>query len=502
MFKFNLKKMVLMLCLVLSGASLNAQQWEIDYGDANTYTKLTQSIVNRNGNAVIVGVTGNDDTHHHPLVIEVDTDGNYVSHVFEDDLFGMFTPIDVIQLNNGNYFISGSKGDNFMVAVFDSDFNEINAKRYMKPDVAISVYGCRLLLDDDGSVVASGGYDYQPSYGQKRKPYFYRFSANGDSLSCRFVTSELPHPEARIHSYDCFRLMKNPTEDGYIVLCRGLNGYGSVLLYDKDFNYSDGFSLQPGYRGLKDSFEDVYSDHWLTHGKLLICGRMNHTDVFPNLSFGMAQFNIDGTFDCYERIYYKQDTTIEAAFRSSMAYVNDSTIFEATNFFRDVSSGPYYTGILLCNTEMEILGRREFCEPEYESLIPTFIIALPDGNCLFNVEFFSLGHFSYGKLIKMSRDDFNPIPCSVTEVPQEAVKAIAYPNPAMDELNIDISGLPEGDECRVSIIDALGRVHLDRYIRGEGNVLTIGIGCLPAGVYGYRIYNADGEVIGGKFVKQ
>jgi hypothetical protein len=106
------------------------------------------------------------------------------------------------------------------------------------------------------------------------------------------------------------------------------------------------------------------------------------------------------------------------------------------------------------------------------------------------------------KIIRFSREDFNPIPCSVKEVPQEMIKALAYPNPAKNELNIDISGLPENEKHRIQITDALGHICLDRIIRGEGNVLTLGVSGLRAGLYAYRIYNMDKEFIKGKFVKE
>ena len=113
-----------------------------------------------------------------------------------------------------------------------------------------------------------------------------------------------------------------------------------------------------------------------------------------------------------------------------------------------------------------------------------------------------LGDYTYGKPIKMRREDFNPIPCSVKKVPQEAIKASAYPNPAKDELNIDISDVHNLEGCRISITDALGRPCVDRFIRGEGNVLTVGVSGLKAGVYTYRVYNAEQELAGGKFVKE
>ena len=77
-----------------------------------------------------------------------------------------------------------------------------------------------------------------------------------------------------------------------------------------------------------------------------------------------------------------------------------------------------------------------------------------------------------------------------------------YPNPVKNNLNIDISDLPQNKEHRIQITDAFGHICLDRIIPGEGNVLTLGVSELKAGLYTYRIYNMDKELIKGKFVKE
>ena len=129
---------------------------------------------------------------------------------------------------------------------------------------------------------------------------------------------------------------------------------------------------------------------------------------------------------------------------------------------------------------------------------------MSDGGCLIGtiVSTFYLGNYSYGKLIKMRREDFNPIPWSVKEVPQETLKALAFPNPAKDELHIDISGLAESKERRIQITDALGHVCMDRIIRGSGNLLTVGVASLKPGVYAYTIYDTENEIVRNKFVKE
>jgi hypothetical protein len=102
----------------------------------------------------------------------------------------------------------------------------------------------------------------------------------------------------------------------------------------------------------------------------------------------------------------------------------------------------------------------------------------------------------------MNREDFNPIPCSVKEVPQEALQASAFPNPAKDELNIDISGLPDNKQHRIQITDAIGHVCMNRIIRGNGNLLTVDVSSLKPGVYICTIFNSENEIVRNKFVKE
>jgi hypothetical protein len=161
---------------------------------------------------------------------------------------------------------------------------------------------------------------------------------------------------------------------------------------------------------------------------------------------------------------------------------------------------PYYPCVYLVNTGLEILGKVELWdELDYH---PRVVFPTNDGGCVFCIKGTSWYVEPTVKIIRFSREDFNPIPCSVKEVPQETIKALAYPNPAKDELNIDISGLSENKEQRIQITDALGHICMDRIIRGKGNVLTLGVSGLKAGVYIYRVYDADGVLIEGKFIKE
>ncbi len=490
-----MRRFFLTLLTAIISMAVNAQQWEIDFGDPESYTALSSGIVNDQGEAVFVGNYGPDENHYYPLIMRVSANGEYDYRIF-DTIVGNVRLTHIVQQGNGTYFASAvvqpnnlGVGEEVVFLLLDANLNIISVKRYEKPEMVLGLRGGRLMLDDDGTVVFSCAYWYQTTYGQRTKPCFYRFDVNADTLSCSYVTGTLPS------DYDCYQLLQTPNDNGFVVLCAGLNGKCSLLMYDHDFNYEDGFILSPAFR---QSFAHAYSDHWLSDNRLLILGDMWPFEEYTRWNIGMADVGLDGTFDRWDRVYHKQDTAIQSS-SQCMAYVNDSTIYGGAWFYKALG-GERHASVCLYDTDMEMLGRKDFVESEYGSSSCCSVLPMKDGGCLACL--FLDGGYSY-KLIKLSREDLNPIPCSVKDVPNvAAIEAAAYPNPATTELNIDISGLPENKEHRVQISDAMGRVCMDRIIRGEGNVLTVGISTLKPGVYIYTIYNTENDVVKNKFIKE
>ena len=481
------KQFMMICCLMVMAAMGYAQQWGIDCDDLGNYSFLWTGIINDQGEAVIVGECGSDNNHFFPMVMRVTEDGEYDYRVF-DTIEGNVRPTHIVQLANGTYFASAvvqpdelGVGEDVVFLLLDSDLNILNIKNYEEPEMVLGFSkGGQLMLDDDGTVVFSCGYRYQDTYGQRTKPCFYRFDMNADTLSCRFVTAEQPHPEATMYGYDCYKLLQNPNNDGIVVICAGLNNKNSLLMYDHDFNYEDGFILSPAFR---ESFVYSYSDHWLSDNRLLLMGDMKPNGEYTKWSIGMAEVGLDGTFDRWDRVYYKQDTAIEAS-KQCMAYVNDSTIYGGACFYKDLG-GECHASACLYDTDMEMLGRKEFVGPEYgDNSACLFVLPMLDGGCLVSISrsYLNNSGYRYGKLIKMSREDFNPIPCSVEEVPQEAVKALAYPNPAKEKVTID--GI---EVAEVQVYNALGQL-----VKTVRNSNEISVENMARGVYLLRISDVNG----------
>ena len=64
---------------------------------------------------------------------------------------------------------------------------------------------------------------------------------------------------------------------------------------------------------------------------------------------------------------------------------------------------------------------------------------------------------------------------------------------------MEVMNMKTDNELRIQITDALGHICMDRMIRGEGHVLTLDVSRLKAGVYFYRVYNAEIELLEGKW---
>lgn len=528
-YRFMKLRNILILLLFAMAVALpaTAQQWELDFGDQNDinqYSQINAGMIDADGNAVLMGDFGRCYDWNTQL-IKVYPDGTHERRVCED-LPKQLCANDIVQLSNGNYFTVAQfqpdttimtvfGGRELWAIVFDENLEIVDTKVYTHDSEKICA---PCLLYDNGQVIACGNY-YKDSY-NRSFPYMYRFDENADTLACRYVVPkyyDLNDPEFRLHNFECYNIFKNPSGNGYIFLCNGPGGGIGTAFYDDDFQYVKAYRYILGTPGAADSeiYATLkgYSDYFLSEDRLLLFGTrlpwheggkkylltIGDLDLSWTVGPGQSDYNLDcGRVNHYEMGFFHEDGRNEVA--RCMATVNDTTMYGCYETWYYAGDNTY-TGLCLFDRDMEILGGFFFGK-DYKYW-PKLVLPYSDGGCLLVMDGGeSMSPYKASKVLKMTREDMHPIPTSVKEIPQEAVKALAYPNPARDELHIDISGLPEGGDCRVNITDALGRVRLDRYIRGEGNVLTVGVGSLPAGVYGYRIYNADGEIVGGKFVKE
>ena len=513
-----MKKGLITLLFVAIAITAMAQQWELDFGnqnDINQHSRIDAGMIDANEDAVLIGRFGRRRDWNTQL-IKVHPDGSYERHVCED-LPKMLLFKDVVQLKNGNYFTVATRiqdttiinygGNELWAIVFNSNLDLLATQIYTHGTLEL-INSPRLLLEDDGNVVACGEW-YETLYWYF--PYMYRFNENADTLACRYEKPEnyvYNDPIFQMHDFQCYKIFKNLMEDGYIFLCDH-GGLGAVF-YDENFQY------KKAYRYGTSSYifalgDRGYSDYLLSDNSMLVFGtRYPEDDDINNYHLCLADLDLGGSKERANGIvnrfvtnfHHEENRHEEQSQGKSMATVNDTTMYGC--YYTWYNSGEnVQAGLCLFDRDMEILGGRFFDEDEYYKFGPQFVLPYSDGGCLLVMdggEYLSV--YKASKVMKLTREEMNPIPTAIKELPVAEMQGMAYPNPTRDELNIDISGLASLEGCRISITDALGRPCLDRFIRGKGNVLTVGVSGLKAGVYGYRVYDAEKELLSGKWIKE
>ena len=496
------KKIMMICCLMVMAATSYGQQWETVLPDS---VSISGGFINEDNTTELVGCSGNDGAY-----FRVFEDGQYETTTFPAPEGKQLVLQTLTPLDNGGYFISGrimtnrpNDSGELKIIILDDNLNVVSEQTLQVAEGFLGLTDGAAVMDDDGTIVLLKTarremLNYQGGY--ESRGVLFRFSQSGDSLNCRYLLAEPPAPICYIHQIRNQKLMNDPFSSQTIAVCAGRNGLQSLLYFDYDFNLTNDFFIDDISLPELSSGKYVNRPHivsWFNENEMLLVADQQDTVVHNKPHLLIGKMNREG--EIIEKVEINKSDTLFYAF-GGMAYANDSTVYVSTRCHTESWLDPLYPCMYLVSTGLEILGKVELWdELDY---YPQAVFPTSDGGCVFCIKGDSWYVEPTVKIIRFSREDFNPIPCSVKEVPQEMIKALAYPNPAKDELNIDISGLPEHNKYRIQITDALGHICMDRVIRGEGNVLTVGVASLPAGMYTYQIYNDKKTLSSGKFVKE
>jgi hypothetical protein len=492
----------MLCCLMVLAVIGRAQQWETILPDS---VSISSGFINEDNTMELVGCSGNDGAY-----FKVFGDGHYETTTFPAPEGKQLVLQTLTPLDDGGYFVSGrimtnrlNDSGELKIIILDEDLNVVNERTIQVAEGFLGLTDGAAVMDDDGTIVLlKTARREMPNYqgGYESRGALFRFTQSGDSLNCRYLLADPPDPICYIHQIQYQKLMNDPYSDQIIGVCAGRNGLQSLLYFDYDFNLTNDFFIDDISLPELSSGKYVNRPHivsWYNENEMLLVADQQDTVVHNKPHLLIGKMNREG--EIIEKAEINKPDTLFYAY-GGMAYANDSTVYVSTRCHTEGWLDPYYPCVYLVNIGLEILGKVELWdELDY---YPQTVFPTSDGGCVFCIKGNSWWVEPLQKVIRFSREDFNPIPCSVKEVPQEMIKALAYPNPAKDELNIDISGLPEHNKYRIQITDALGHICMDRIIRGEGNMLTLGVSGLKAGVYIYRVYDADGVLIEGKFVKE
>ena len=487
--------------ILFSITSYTQNSFEISFSTSDDEL-ISASATDHNGNTILVGSKGNlVDQFYNALLIKVLSDGNYIVKQFDSpDIYSVFGSINILE--NGNYFITGSIGENanmddcneFWVVILDDSLNVLTTSTFNIPPEYLYLSSERVsIIDNEGNISMVGLVARQDE--QRIISDFYALKLNqlGDSLVTRVYNS---WPSSRTNS-----LSKLPNTDSLMLIGKGalLNGFESVNIMDRDMNI-----IRISELAIENSERTCYSpDLWLNDSEFIASiNRIYDKNRSREYQFAVYKINTSGEY-IDELILDRRDTLEYVSRDKGMAFSADSIIFVSgfqsyNQLWTDIPSKPI---VYMVDKHLNLLGRKELGGDAYYDTWGT--IATSDGGCIiYGTRYINTGAYERDIHIwKLLREDFEII-TSVEDYPINKLLAKAWPNPADNLLHISLEGFEAGQDFRLRIYDIAGQKYLDKAYIVSGNTVQCQIDVLPSGTYVYEIQTADGQVGGGKFIKK
>jgi hypothetical protein len=242
---------------------------------------------------------------------------------------------------------------------------------------------------------------------------------------------------------------------------------------------------------------------WLNETDFLMAGTRQFQDE-RYIDNYIAVFRMNTSAELFEELVLSvPDTSIYRAWDKSITEANDSTIYVAgfQAFASNITPNAVY--LFLIDSQMNLLGSKVFFIGDAQYQV-NGVLPMQDNGCLMYISKNRINDQGILErdiyIRKFLREDFELI-TSVEDYLISKIAAKAWPNPADDLLHISIEGLETGQDFRLRIYNTARQKYLDKALTASGNTVQCQINVLPSGTYVYEIQTADGQVGGGKFIK-
>ncbi|MBR4392382.1 MAG: T9SS type A sorting domain-containing protein [Bacteroidales bacterium] len=491
------------ILLFLLYGNLSSQSWVVNYhGYPLGRTHFSAGFVDEDGVTFLSGQEGPDNDRPKTLLMRINQDGSHSETIYDAEGFYSKATC-IVETDDHHLFVAGHLFDDtedyLIILLFDKNLNLLSEQRIEKEVDAISFGTCRASSDNHGNIIVSSSVKQANEYGgYYSRGVFFKFNRLGEMISHRYLVEEYPSPEYFLMNFQLRQMWYRNDSETLLCLVPGYGGVMSFITFDSDFNYLE---EHPIWREIDEKvdhtlFDDCYTDHWLSDSEALFFSSRGDAD---HNKLRISRLNTQGKFLEYIHLNERPDTIDDAAKHRCMATANDSTFY--LSFHQHTI--PYYPGsacVYLLNDKMEIIGRH--IDETHEAFRSFLIFPTKDGGCITVNDSCIMSSFatqSHPVITKLSRNDFETIPWSVSNTYIDKIHA--YPNPTEGRLTIPLCGLNLSD-ARCQIYDNLGRLITDRQIHNCDASILLDLSKLDPGIYCYRIYANDKTLFSERIIKK
>ena len=495
---------------------LMGQEWSVTLGEEREGWLLDLIQIDEGENVVGIGRHNTAVSNcYDGLVIKANKDGNIVSQVVH--LPGKTLEyFSAVQLPNGNLMAIGICDDSLCdyhyqkyirLDVFDEQLDTILSRTYCVDDDVFDNFSyphqgqiMKSIVSTSGTVILATRLSYYKEEWDCYLPALRLYEL--DETGAILRTNDTPL--TMISSIN--EITNIPNTDNLMIFLNGGSfdyNIGAVGWYivDTELNIIDRQTMV--HLNGEESISDIACEgYWIDGQYLIVDGEQYEGSSFTyHTLFKMdASMNVTATLQLPP-----YDSCTWVPIGTNTAYANDSTIF-AVSYCRETmfSDIVCQTNIMLVDKHLNLLGRKVLKEDNVVKIVrppATF----NDGGCLVMVYSYNGSQypgepFSCYELMKFRREDIE-ITWDVVNETEAKTMGIAYPNPTTSTINIPIDETLS-NEARIQIFDAKGMKCLDSEIANTGNLITLDVHNLDAGLYVYKVVSGKRELASGKFVKE
>lgn len=508
-----MKRHIIIAVLAAICFPLSAQEWVVTVEQTGTAREMIA--VDGGEQILYVGAAPG----RNGLVLKVDKEGNYITR--QVHLPGMALQYySALQLNNGNYMVFGICDDSLadphyqrymQVDVFNSQLESVSSETYDMDDEVTDLFSfpgqsrpMKSIMTRKGTVLLAASPAFRDANYGGYHPIVRFFEFNEKGALLKIVDNPIT-----VVAGSCINTITYaPNSDNLMVFVAAGNfgnasGVSGIMVADTSYTIVARQSLYHlgGVERVSDSGCD---GHWIGGQYLIV-----DAEQYIGSSFTFhTLYKVDSALNVYgQHLLEPADscTWIPTNGRNT-AYVNDSTIFAFSSFSHSMSSSSLYlqANIALFDKHLNLLGRKVIKADDVRYLAEAPAV-FNDGGCLVQVRSWS-GYdyqgepFIHYELMKFRREDIE-ITWDVVQEQQAETKVSAYPNPTNGIINIPIDETALNN-ARIQIFDMQGEKSLDCAITKQGNLITLNVQNLEAGMYIYQVVSRNTAITTGKFVKE
>lgn len=464
-----------------------------------------------------IGCTRTEDGY----VAKVSKDGEYLCKKvhLQGMMLDYFT---AVQLDNGNYMVFGVCDDSLCdyhyqkylrVDVFDSQLEFVSSRVY---DVDDDTFECfsfprdgfcmRSIVTKAGSplLAARLSYPEETIYGTnyKNAMRFYEFDNQGDTVR----TVDNPLELADVGAIK--EITYEPHSDNLMIVVKGGSygyDYGScgIFVADSDLNIVAHQSMLH-LGGAEYIADNACEGTWFDCDRIMVDGKQY---IGSHFSYHTL-YIVDSALNVYADLRLPPyDTCTDVSYGTNTAYINDSTVFVFSFSGNNLYFGnEMQVNVTLVDKHLNLLGRKVIKRDNVINYVSS-PAAFNDGGCA--VFLYSSNGLHYPgdpfrkfDAVKFRREDIE-ITWDVVEEQEDTQKQAntsAYPNPTKGTVNIATEEAFTHD-ARVQVFDIKGVKCLDFEVGRTGNLITLDVHNLDAGLYVYKVVSGNREWASGKFIK-